>query len=163
MNAHEAIRGALNTSQFLLNMYVGDMSDEDLMTRVCPKANHAAWQMGHLIASENKILESIQPGSSPTLPDGFMEKHNKDAALIDDKANFVSKEVYLELFKEQREATLAVLDSLSAEDLSKPGPENLKRIAPTVGSALMFMAIHELTHSGQFVPLRRKLDKPVLI
>ena len=36
-------------------------------------------------------------------------------------------------------------------------------MAPTVGHALNMAGGHTLMHVGQFVPLRRTLDKPVVI
>ncbi len=33
--------------------YLGDLTDADIMVRAIPDTNHIAWQLGHLIQSEN--------------------------------------------------------------------------------------------------------------
>jgi len=38
----------------------------------------------------------------------------------------------------------------------------MRQYAPTVASALMLLGNHWLMHSGQFVPIRRKLGKKPL-
>jgi hypothetical protein len=39
----------------------------------------------------------------------------------------------------------------------------LAAIAPTIGSLLAMIANHPMMHVGQFVVMRRKLGKPVVI
>jgi hypothetical protein len=39
----------------------------------------------------------------------------------------------------------------------------MARIAPTVGALFLLGANHELMHAGQFVVVRRKLGKPILM
>jgi uncharacterized damage-inducible protein DinB len=163
MKVHEAIQGALKTSKMIMIAYLSDLQDEELLIRLFPSSNHIAWQLGHLIVSEYKIMENIKPGFCTPLTDEFIANHSKDAASVDDKAKFETKEHYIELYKQQRDATIDILNSFTAEELSNPGPEFLKRVADTIGGAIQFLALHELTHCGQFVPLRRKLGKPVLI
>ena len=41
-----------------------DLSDADLLVRPAPSANHIAWQLGHLIASERNLVEAAAPGST---------------------------------------------------------------------------------------------------
>ena len=36
----------------MLQFTLGDFSDADMLARPAPSANHAAWQLGHLIAAE---------------------------------------------------------------------------------------------------------------
>ena len=52
MNATDVIRTALESTRNIATMYLGDLSDADLLVRPAPSANHIAWQLGHLIASE---------------------------------------------------------------------------------------------------------------
>ena len=48
MNAKDVIRGLFGMNDFVLNEYLKDMSDTDLLIRPVPGANHIAWQLGHL-------------------------------------------------------------------------------------------------------------------
>ncbi len=63
----------------------------------------------------------------------------------------------------QRDATKAVLDALTDADLDAPAPERLRRMCPTVGTVFNLTGNHVLMHVGQFVAVRRKLGKPVVI
>src|SRR5664279_5340091 len=97
MKAQDAIRTALTGTQQILNMYLQDLSDADLLVRPVPHANHIAWQLGHLIASESRMSGDHLPGAKyPELPAGFAERHNKEAASRD--TGFGTKAEYLDLF-----------------------------------------------------------------
>ena len=163
MNANGAIRAAMNISSAIVNSYLGDLDDADLLTRPGEGCNHLAWQLGHLISAECDLLESICPGTAASLPEGFKEKHSKEMVGEDDPAKFCSKEEYLELMQRVRTASTAALDKLSEADLDQPAPEHFREMFPTVGDVFMLIATHGLMHAGQFVPVRRTLGKPVVI
>jgi hypothetical protein len=133
------------------------------MTRPGPGCNHIAWQLGHLIASEAQLLQSIAPDVQISLPAGFAEKHSKDQIGNDDPADFYCKQDYLDLFEKVHAATLAEIGRLSDADLDLPAPEAFRSMFPTVGHLVILIATHGLMHAGQFVPVRRKLGKPVTI
>ena len=163
MNTQDAIRATMNTSSLVLNRYLEDLSDADLMNRPGPGCNHIAWQLGHLIASENQLLESVSPGSSIELPAGFAEKHSKETISDDNPANFCTKQEYLDQFERVHAATNQVIDQLSNADLDQPAPEHFRSMFPTRGHVFILIATHGLMHAGQLVPVRRKLGKPVVI
>jgi hypothetical protein len=163
MNAKDVIRFSFGMSDRIVNSYLGDLSDADLLLRPVEGPNHIAWQLGHLIDSERGMLEAIKPGSSPALPAGFSEAHNRDATTSDDPNQFASKQQYLELYQAQRAATLKVLEELTDADLDAPAPERLRKMIPTVGATFGLMGQHVLMHVGQFVSVRKKLKKPVTI
>jgi hypothetical protein len=133
------------------------------MRRPGKGCNHLAWQLGHLITSEAGLLEGIAPGKGVSLPDGFAEAHSKEACENDDPSAFRRKDEYLQWYDKAREATLAALDGLSESDLDQPAPEHLRAFAPTVGDVFALIASHPLMHAGQFVIIRRELDKPILM
>jgi hypothetical protein len=163
MTGKDAIRTALKSTEQVLGMYLGDLSDGDLLVRPVPGANHAAWQLGHLIDSE-KFLLGIVPGARyPELPVGFSEQHKPDRAGSDSNKGYLSKAEYVELFSKVRSATLANLDRLSDADLDKPNTGPLAKFAPTIGDLFILISNHTLMHGGQFTPLRRKLGKPVVM
>lgn len=163
MKVHDAIKTSLETSRFMTKMYLSDLDDQELLQRPVDSANHIAWQLGHLILAERALLEGVKQGYSAELPEGFAEKHAKDKAQASEPADFYTKAQYLELMERQREGTLSLLNSLSESELDAPAPERIRRVAPTVGALFLFFAMHETAHAGQFVILRRKLGKPVLI
>lgn len=163
MDTKEALRGTAGMSTMVLESYIGDLSDADLLQRPGPGCNHLAWQLGHLITSECALLESIAPGAAAKLPEGFADKHTKETIGVDDPEKFCTKQEYQDLMEKVRAASLAALDKIDAAELDKPSPEKFREMFPTVGHIFVLIATHGLMHAGQFVPVRRALNKPVVI
>jgi hypothetical protein len=163
MTGLQAIQGALGSTQQILQMYLGDLSDADILVRPVPGANHIAWQLGHLIVSEAGMLKEYLPNAKfPTLPPGFAEQHSKETSAVEPPKGFLTKAQYLELYNATREATIAAAAQLTPADLDKPTTGNMSNFAPTVGHLLFVLPNHDLMHAGQFTVVRRKLGKPVL-
>src|SRR5260370_16887873 len=160
MNAKEAIRTSLKTAKSMMTMFLNDVSEADILVRAVPSANHIAWQLGHLIASECRLGQRLPGATYPELPAGFSEQHTKDTSKIDPPKGFGTKAQYLELFNKVREATLANLDRLTEADFDKPTTGDISKMAPNLGSILLLAANHALMHVGQFTVVRRKLGKP---
>ncbi|QEG42419.1 DinB family protein [Roseimaritima ulvae] len=163
MNAQDVIRQTAGTSMMVVNAYLSDLDDSELCSRPGPGCNPIAWQLGHLISSECRLLDSICPGSAATLPDGFDEQHSKDNANKDQPGDFCSKQEYLDLFTRVHAASMAALEQLSEADLDAPAPEHMREMFPTVGAMFVLIATHPMMHVGQWVPARRALGKPVVI
>jgi len=158
MNAIGVVKTGLTSTQSILEQYLGDLSDADLLERPVPNANHIAWQLGHLIEAEAIHIGKAIPGAVyPSLPPGFEEQHGKDKATENPPRGFLSKKEYLSLFKQVRAATMAAADKLTEADLDKATGLSW---APTVGALLVLTATHTLMHGGQFTVVRRKLGKP---
>ena len=160
MDAKAAIQRSADMSLMVFQGYFEDLTDADLMRRPGPGCNHLAWQIGHLISSEAGMLESLRPGSAPQLPDGFAEKHSNATKDSDDAAQFCTKQEYLDLLAQMREASKRVLAEMSDEDLEQPAPEQFRAWFPNVAAVFLLIANHPLMHAGQFVPVRRALGKP---
>lgn len=163
MNAKDAIRIALTSTKDLVNWYVSDLSDADLLVRPVPGANHIAWQLGHTISADVHLVRSQLPAAVyPELPANFAEQHGSKSADIDPPKLPLSKAEYLALFNKVREATIAVLDKLPDADLDKATTGSMAKYAPTLGALFLLLANHALMHAGQYSVVRRKLGKPVL-
>lgn len=160
--AKQLINESLSTATFCVKAYLEDLSDEDLLRRPSESSNHIAWQLGHLLASDNQLINSVRPGSMPDLPAGFAEQHSKETASINDPACFLTKQQYLDLMAAQHRALLDTLDQLSDEELQQESPESMREYAPSVGSVFNLTPAHWLMHSGQWVVLRRQLGKDPL-
>lgn len=159
MTVKELLRGGLDRARAITNMLLNDLTDEDLRKRPAPAANTAAWQLGHVVASEHQLVSTIRAGSMPELPAGFAEKYTKETASRDD-APTVSKSEYLRLLDEQRQGTLKVLDMLSDAELEAPCFERMRAFATNNAGLLQLVAEHEVMHLGQISVLRRVLGKP---
>jgi uncharacterized damage-inducible protein DinB len=162
MTAKDVLRRTIDLSDMMMSRYLGDLSDSDILIRPVPGTNHIAWQLGHLISTERQFIEMIRPGSSPALPDGFDAAHASEMAKEGDDSQFLPLARYQELAKAQREATLAVLDTLSDGDLDRAEP-TFPAFAPSVGAILGLIGSHPIMHGGQFVAVRRLAGKPIVI
>ncbi len=161
MDAKDAIRQVIEAGHMLARMYTDDFSDADLLVRSVPEANHIAWQLGHAIGGTRGILGMLGH-DGPPLPEGFEAAHGRETSSSDDPAAFRSKEEYLALMDRMKAASMAAVDATPNETLDDPGPEAFRSFCPTVGSVLLLLGTHWLMHAGQFVPIRRKLGKPVM-
>ncbi len=162
MSIAKHIKTELQLPTFVVQGYLQDLNEEDLMRRPVENANHIAWQLGHLIAAEHDLNNMVCPDSMPALPEGFAEKHNKETASSDDPAAFCTKEEYLTCMAEQRAGTMALLDTLSDEDLQKPAPEKIEQFGATVGAVIAGQSAHWMMHAGQWVIVRRQLGKEAM-
>mgnify|MGYP003341800100 FL=1 len=162
MNAISLLSSLLSSSRDATLGYLADFSDAELLKRPVAGANHAAWQIGHLILSERFICGEITGFSYPDLPAGFAEAHGKDRASTDDTSGWLTRAGYEKLFRATREATLAGLAKLTEQDLGKATESRLKAKAPAHGNLLALLSQHDAMHGGQFSVIRRLLGKPVL-
>ena len=163
MNAKDALNAQMDLGSHILKTYLSDLSDAELLTRPTVGSNHVAWQIGHLIHSEQQLLEKVCPGAGVELPAGFGDQHGKATTGSDAPENFLSKAKYLELFELQRAATKGALEKFSDADLDKPSPETFGGMCPTIGLFFNLLAGHVTMHVGQVAAARRVLGKPVLI
>ena len=162
MNTKEAIQAAMDVSSMVFNGYISDLEDGELMNRPGEGCNHLAWQIGHLIASEGHLLNSVCPGKACELPEGFAEAHGKENTSCDDASQFKTRDEYLSLMSKSREATKAALNEMSDEQFDAEAPEDFRSFCPTVGHMFVLIATHPMMHAGQCVPVRRQLNKPVM-
>lgn len=163
MSTFTALKNAFQLSDMVLTRYIEDFDDAELMNRPGTGCNHIAWQLGHLISSEANLINMVKPDSAMDLPEGFAESHAKEKAGNDDPAAFASKATYVELYQKTRENSLKVLEGLSEEEYRAEAPEHFRSFCPDMTGVAMLIATHPMMHVGQFVPVRRALDKPIAI
>lgn len=163
MGAKEVIRSTLGLSDRILQKYLGDLSDEDLKVVPLDGMNPIAWQVGHLLTTENQLVAAIRPGHGPKFPDDFPALYGKGPASPEAAEKYLTKQQYLDYFAQQRAATLQLLDELDDAELGGPSPEAIRGLIPTLEGAMNFLGTHVLMHAGQWVAVRRKLGKPIAI
>ena len=66
MGPKDVIKQTLDTSDFILNKYVDDLSDADLRLRPVEGMHPIAIQLGHLIVAEQMFNDMVKPGSAPS-------------------------------------------------------------------------------------------------
>ncbi len=161
MNAKDVIRNTIGMCHQVATMYLGDLNDSDLMIRPVPQANHIAWQLGHLIVSENKMMTDAG-FAMPALPSGLAEAYTKETSTSNDAAKFHKKDQYLAWMEGQRGGTMQALDKIADAALSNPTPEFMHQYAATNGALFNLIGIHMMMHGAQFIVVRRKLGKAVM-
>ena len=162
MSTKQILQHSLGASEMVMEKYLSDLAPEVFLTRPVEGMNHLAWQVGHLISVERRLVEEAKPGSSPQLPPEFDAKHAMDKHASDSPADFHSKEEYLALWKAQRAATKQVLDGMTDAELDAPAPsEKTRKMCPTVGTMFNLAGLHSLLHAGQFVAVRRQAEMPI--
>ena len=163
MATKDLLKGSLELSQFMTQMLLADFTDAELLIRPVEGANHIAWQLGHVIHAETRLLGAIPDAMPFPLPEGFAERHAKDKSKLDSPSEFQTKAEYLELWGHVRATSIQVLMGLNDQQFSLPNPSPTSaRLAPTIGGIFLLMGNHAMMHMGQVTVVRRKLGKPTL-
>lgn len=161
MTINDLLSDSLRRNQEMLRLTLADFSDADMLVRPAEGANHANWQVGHLIVSESNILNAISPGAV-TVPPEFAGKYSKTTAKLDDAGAFDSKAQLLDRFATTRAAMIEWAKSVKEDEWERPSPERVKSFAPTWALVAVMVPQHVVMHIGQFQVLRRRLGKPLL-
>jgi len=163
MTVNDCLHQTLDGAALVVNRYLQDIPHQAWMQRPHPQCNHLNWQVGHLILSEHQMIASCLPGSLPELPLNFARQYSRDETGNDDPTAFLEPARLLELQREQRAATMAVVAGLSAQQLDQATPEAIRGYCPTVAAVFYMIALHWTMHAGQWVILRRQLQLPIVI
>ncbi|VTR97430.1 DinB family protein [Tuwongella immobilis] len=160
MPTRDLVKLALDNADLIQRLTLSDLSDADFRIRTVAGANHLAWQIGHLIVSESD-LHACVPGANPyPLPEGFAERHRKETAGNDNPTDFLTKDEYLALWANVRNAVRETLQAQTDEQLLLPNTSKSAGFAPLIGSIFLLISNHAMMHMGQASVLRRKLGKP---
>lgn len=159
-SAKEMIRATIGTADSMFQGFVGDLSEDDLLMVPVEGMNPIAWQIGHLIVAHRGWVDAMKPGSCAPLPEGFEEAHSKATAAPAPFQKVATKAEYLAAWSALSAATDAVLDGLTDEELDAPSG---KSYAPTNAALLTMIGVHIAEHAGQFVAVRRKTGKSIVM
>ena len=163
MTAIDVMANTMAKNFEMLKMHLADFSDADMMVRPVPGANHAAWQMGHLLNFDIMSANLMGIPGAPAMPTPPTPKwYGKEGASSDDASKFIKKDELLKLMTQSHGALVQWTRGLKPEDLSKPGPAEFKGFVDTVGDLVMGITVHATMHIGQFQVIRRKLGKKML-
>ena len=145
----------------MIDMFLKDFSDADMLFRPAKTANHAIWQMGHLANSVRSMVTTCDP--SVVFPFQDDTRFGKSKASIDDPAFFPNKAELVGQVRSGDGHRSRVGSKLSDADLAKPTPERMQAFVPTVANLAILLASHPFMHMGQFTVTRRALGKPILM
>ena len=157
---NEAIAYALTTSHALFKRFMEDMTPQDYLHRPTPKANCAAWIVGHLTLSERSVLKRLG-APLPELPEGFERRFSREEGCPQ-AAEFGDVTQLMPLFDEHRRRLIEAVKSATPEQLDKP-MDRPHPMFKTMGEVVTFMALHGAMHSGQISTIRRTLGRPPIV
>jgi hypothetical protein len=154
----ELISKSILQGRGLIDMFLQDFSDADMLFRPAKTANHATWQIGHLANSTRNMVV----GCDPNVVFGFEDdaRFGKSKAAIDDAAAFPTKAELLARFDQAMDTAAGWAAKLTDADLAKPTPERMQAFAPTFANVAVLLVSHPMMHIGQFTVTRRALGKP---
>jgi hypothetical protein len=163
MTPFELMSDVLVRNGEILKMTLADFSDQEMLARPVPGANHAAWQLGHLIGSAAYMLREVAPaGVVPEAAAQLGAKYDGISANVDDPSFFAKKSDLLEVFAQIHDAISTWVKTLTPDDLNRPTPGRIAEYAPTLGHVVLMIPSHVMMHVGQMQVIRRKLGKPLL-
>ena len=154
---NDIIIHSLNASMIVLGRFGDDLKPDEMLHRTTPKANCAAWTIGHLVVSERGALK-VFGLTPPPLPDGFENRFSRDEGCPQ-ASEFGDVSILMPLFKAQRTALIEAVKRATTEQLDQP-LERPHPIFRTAGELANFMAFHSMMHAGQISQIRRHLGRP---
>jgi hypothetical protein len=164
MQAKDLAKIALRTTKENLELYLSDLSDNDIKIHPVPGANNIAWQLAHLSTAEKYLLDGQIPGLQyPEIPAAIASLGSERTGKVDPPEGYLTKAQYLDCFNKLRAATIAAVEKLTDADFDRPTTNSMAKYAPTLGDMLILTANHTLMHGGQFTVVRRALNKPVVM
>jgi hypothetical protein len=160
MSIAELLANNIRQSKGMIDAFLKDFSDEEMLFRPAKGANHAAWQIGHLANSTRGMVNGCDQSVAFAFEDDT--RFGKSKAGIDDPAFFPKKKEIIDRFDGAVELAADWVGKLSEADLGKASPERLRQFAPTFANVAILLGSHPMMHIGQFSVMRRALGKPVL-
>jgi hypothetical protein len=159
--ANEILAHNLIISQKLLQRYTSDLAASDYLHRPTPKANCAAWLIGHLVLTERRALELLNVTDPPPVPTDFARRFSREEGCP--QANeFGDVMALMPLFDEHRTRLIDAVRRAGPELLDKP-VDKPHPMFNTVGQFTSFASHHVMLHAGQITIIRRSLGRPPLV
>jgi uncharacterized damage-inducible protein DinB len=158
--ANDAIAYALTTSHIMFGRFLADLGPQDYLHRPTPKANCAAWIVGHLALSDRGLLKRLG-GPLPELPEGFEKRFSRDEGCPQAE-EFGDVTKLAALFDEHRTRLITAVKAAPPGALEKP-LDKPHPLFKTMGEMVTFMALHATMHAGQISTIRRSLGRPPLV
>lgn len=145
----------------MLAWHLADFSEAEMFVRPTPTANHAAYQLVHVLGFDMMVANALGAPAFD-LPAKFKTVSGKEAASIDDPTAFPTKDELLALNAKVLAATITALEKATDAQLATESPPDVRPFAATLGVLASIVPAHEGMHIGQIQVIRRKLGKPHL-
>ena len=151
---------SLTTARLMARRFTEDLQPSEYLHRPAPKANCAAWLLGHLTLSNRRTAARLNV-DLPALPDGFEQRFGRDENAP--HANeFGECSNLLPMLEQSFDALIAAVKRATPEQLATP-VEKPMPMFKNLGELANFMALHACVHIGQITMIRRSLGRPPLV
>jgi uncharacterized damage-inducible protein DinB len=161
MTPNDLLASGVRMSTALIHRMVDDLTPEEFHHQPAPGANCAAWIVGHLATTINRVLHRLNATDVPDIPEEIKAKFQMTQKPAGQQKDLGASKSLLALLDGQAKRYEAVLRNLSDEALSGE-PELKPPEAKTRGDLLLFLSLHSAFHAGQLSTIRRSLGKPPL-
>ena len=159
MSHPQSIVAVVDLTRGLLGNHLADFTEAEMLARTSPAANHAAYQLSHLIRTTGSMVAAFVPDLKFTPPALVAAKAPPTS---DDPAAFPPKAELLASLNALLDALKTGILATADADFDKPTPEQFQKFVPTLGQLALMVPVHLGMHLGQIQSIRRKLGKPVL-
>jgi len=156
MQSIDLLRDNLKKSMERVLARVDDMREHSVVFPTPNGGGHTLWVLGHLAYIEALVVRSFMLGEPNPLAE--WEELFDGADTTGDVSRYPPFDQVLARCREMREWTVALLDSLSEDDLDKVCanvPEGWEETFGTYRLCLQYVADHWYMHRGQLADARR--------
>ena len=156
MNAKDLLRGSLVRSRDRLLARIDEMREHCLVFPTPNGGCHTLWVLGHVAYVESMVVHVFMRGLENPL--AAWERAFDGLEPSANAADYPPFDTVLAQLRATREATLAFVDGLSADDLdrvSEKCPESERETFATWGLALQFVCDHTFMHRSHLADARR--------
>ena len=156
MRAKEAIVFALTVSNGAVLSQIDGMSDAPTTFPTINGGCHPLWVLGHLTMVEGMIPAVLFGEQNPAAE--WQKYFGEGSIPVDDVESYPRFSEVRERYRELRQRNLALLESLSEEDLdmaTKAPPPGREREFATFGSSFLVLALHQMIHRSHITDAAR--------
>jgi hypothetical protein len=141
---------------------VGDLRDDQMCVQPAEQMNHAAWVIGHLARTGDRVAAARLLGLEPKMPDNLEPLFDHQSTPVSDRSTYPDKATLLGFLDDAHQRVTAALsqkpDALLDESVAD---ERFAKRFATLGPAFLHVLIgHEQMHLGQLSAWRRVQGLP---
>ena len=165
MQSKDLIKMNLESCKGMLLPMIEDMKDAPLTFPTLKGGNHPLWVLGHLAYSEDSLLQEMMLGESNPLAE-WKEIFSNGTEPVDEAGQYPPFEEVLGKCLEAHQSSMALLESMSEEDLDTPSkncPPQYASFFGTYRQCFQQIANHWWMHQGQVADARRAAGRKPLM
>lgn len=142
-----------------VNIYIGELSDEEFKMELSPGKNHGIWILGHLITSDDDF--SVYMGKGDLLFPEYAELFGQGSKL-QPAESYSEVSILKERWKQIIEKNNKIYVDLKDSELEET-PENMtgdmENYFKNKGKVIMAWQLHQMYHGGQLSVLVARSGK----